>query len=83
MEKEQTLLDRVAEAVSAVLPAELSQDIRQNIKASVRGACESLDLVTREELEVQEAVMQRTREKVDELEAQVRQLEELLRKKKS
>ena len=83
MEKEQTLLDRVAEAVSAVLPAELSQDIRQNIKASVRGACESLDLVTREELEVQEAVMQRTREKVDKLEVQVHQLEELLRKKKS
>ena len=81
MDRDQTLFDRVSEAVAAVLPADMSQDVRQNIKARVRGACESLNLVTREELEVQEAVMQRTREKLEKLEAQVRELENLLREK--
>lgn len=78
----QTLLDQVSEAVAAVLPADVSQDVRQNIKARVRGVCESMSLVTREELEVQEAVMQRTREKVEKLEAQVRELEQLLQSRR-
>lgn len=74
-------MDRLSEAVAAVLPADLSQDVRRNIKAQVRGACEGLNLVTREELEVQEAVMQRTREKVEKLELQVHELEKLLQQK--
>ena len=81
MDKAQNLFDRIAEAVAAVLPDDVSQDVRQNLKASVRGACESLNLVTREELEVQEAVLQRTREKVEKLEAQVGELEQLLQEK--
>lgn len=81
MGKAPTLFDRISEVVAAVLPADMSQDVRQNIKAQVRGACASLNLVTREELEVQEAVMQRTREKVEQLETQVHELEKLLQQK--
>jgi len=51
------------------------------MRGAVRGAFERLDLVTREEFEVQEAVLRRTREKIEQLEAQVRALEaELLKK---
>ena len=75
------MFEQISAAVSRVLPTDLSQDIRKNIESSVRGACEGLELVTRDELQVQEAVMQRTREKVEKLEAQVHELEELLRKK--
>ncbi len=71
----QPLLEQIGEAISAVLPNELSEDVRKNIKSAVRGACENMDLVTREELEVQEAVLKRTREKVEELERQVQELE--------
>ena len=81
MSRVQSLFEQISAAVSRVLPTDLSQDIRKNIESSVRGACEGLELVTRDELQVQEAVMQRTREKVEKLEAQVHELEELLRKK--
>jgi len=73
--KVQSLLEQISEAVASVLPADVSADVRKNIKATVRGACEGLELVTREELEVQEAVLRRTREKVDRLEQQVSELE--------
>lgn len=75
MDKVQSLLEQITAAVGSVLPKELSEDVRKNIKATVRGACEDLELVTREELEVQEAVLRRTRQKVERLEEQVRQLE--------
>ena len=75
MNKAQTLLEQIAEAVGSVLPADLSEDVRKNIKATVRSACEGLDLVTREELEVQEAVLRRTRQKLERLEQQVLELE--------
>ena len=75
MSKVQSMLEQISEAVASVLPVDLSEDVRKNIKATVRGACESLELVTREELEVQEAVLIRTREKVDRLEQQVSELE--------
>lgn len=75
MSKVQSLLEQVSEAVATALPANLSEDLRGNVKAAVRGACESMDLVTREELEVQEAVLRRTREKVEQLEQQVLALE--------
>ena len=70
-----TLFEKVFDAVASALPADLSEDVRKNIKATIRGACENLELVTREELEVQEAVLKRTREKVDQLEMQVAELE--------
>ena len=75
MSKVQSMLEQISEAVASVLPVDLSEDVRKNIKATVGGACESLELVTREELEVQEAVLSRTREKVDRLEQQVSELE--------
>ena len=75
MDKVQSLFEQVTAAVASVLPKELSEDVRKNIKATVRGACEDLELVTREELEVQEAVLKRTREKVSQLEQQVQELE--------
>lgn len=81
MDKAQNLFDRISEAVATVMPADMSEDVQQNIKARVRGVCESLNLVTREELEVQEAVLQRTREKIEKLEAHVRELEKMLQQK--
>ena len=83
MNRAQSLLEQISSAIAAVLPTDLSDDVRKNIKTTVRGACEGLNLVTREELEVQEAVMRRTREKVEKLEAQVHELEELLRQKEA
>ena len=43
--------------------------------ASVRAALENMDFVTRSEIEVQEAVLRRARDRIKELEARVEKLE--------
>lgn len=70
------ILDQVSAAVNNVLPSQLSSDVKKNMRAALQSALERLDLVTREELEVQEAVLARTREKLQELEKKIAALEE-------
>ncbi len=53
----------------------LQQDIEKNVRAVVSSGFEKLDLVSREEFEVQAAVLMRTREKLEALEKQVAALE--------
>ena len=51
------------------------EDLQQNFRRRCRPASAKLDLVTREEFDVQRAVLLRTREKLDVLEQQVAALE--------
>ena len=62
-------------ALGNILPPSVPETIRQNVLSSVKAALENLDFVTRQEIEVQETVLRRAREKIDALEARVRQLE--------
>ncbi len=75
MDKPRAIFEQLADAVASVLPTDPTGDFRKNVQTSLKSACERMNLVTREELEVQEAVLQRTREKVEKLEAQVAVLE--------
>jgi len=52
-----------------------AKDIERNVKAMMTQGFSKLDLVTREEFEVQRAVLLRTREKLDELQRTVADLE--------
>jgi BMFP domain-containing protein YqiC len=54
----------------------MRDDLEQNFRRVLRGGLEKLDLVTREEFEVQEAVLARTREKLEALEQKVAELED-------
>jgi BMFP domain-containing protein YqiC len=54
----------------------MREDLEQNFRSVLRGGLEKLDLVTREEFEVQEAVLTRTREKLESLEKKVAELED-------
>ena len=76
------IIDRVSAAVSNVLPSQLSSDVKKNMRAALQSALERLDLVTREELEVQQAVLARTREKLQELEKKIAALEKQRLEKK-
>ena len=76
------IIDQVSAAVNSVLPSQLSSDVKKNMRAALQSALERLDLVTREELEVQEAVLARTRDKLQELEKKMAALEEQLLEKK-
>ena len=72
-------LDDLAKRLSGSLPKglqALQEDINRNLRASLEGGLAKLDLVTREEFDVQTAVLRRTREKLEELEAQVAELEQ-------
>jgi hypothetical protein len=53
----------------------MRDDLEQNFRSVLRGGLEKLDLVTREEFEVQEAVLARTREKLEALEKRVAEFE--------
>ena len=53
----------------------LQADAERNFKAILQASLSKLDLVTREEFEVQAGVLRRTREKLTSLEARLKDLE--------
>lgn len=70
-----TLLDEMSARVSSLLKATPAGDIEKNLRAALAGVFAKLDLVTREEFDVQREVLLRTREKLVALEARVTELE--------
>ena len=68
-------LNKIASAIAEALPGDLSADLRRNINTAVQSVLEKMDLVTREELEVQEKILRRTRDKLEVLEARITELE--------
>jgi BMFP domain-containing protein YqiC len=73
------MLDELTRRVAQALPEGLDQlqtDLEQNIRAALATALSRMDLVTREEFDVQAGVLARTREKLTVLEDRLRELEE-------
>jgi len=70
----ESIASRLAEAVPGGLKA-VRDDLEQNFRGVLRASLSKLDLVTREEFEVQEAVLAKTRAKLEALEAKVKELE--------
>lgn len=68
------LARRLAESVPEGLRS-IGGDLEDNFRTVLRSGLARLDLVTREEFDVQEAVLRRTREKLEALEQRVRELE--------
>ena len=71
-------LKKITESLGEVLPGELLQDVKKNVRGVVQGSLNKMDLVTREELNVQEKVLARTREQVESLQQRVNELEKAL-----
>ena len=61
-----------------LVPNQDPQAITRNLRAGLEGGLAKLDLVTREEFDVQTAVLARTRQKLELLETQVERLERRL-----
>ena len=71
-------IDELARRVSELVPPgvkEAGAEFEQNLKATLQAGLAKLDLVTREEFEVQRAVLLRTREKLEALERALAELE--------
>lgn len=72
------ILDDISRRISENLPRgvqDLQDDLQRNLRTGVESALGRLNLVTREEFEIQQAVLQRTREKLEALEARVAEME--------
>ena len=71
-------LDELARRLSNLVPPSMRdsrEELQENFKSVLQSGLAKLDLVTREEFEVQRAVLLRTREKLDELQRTVADLE--------
>lgn len=69
------VLDDLGNRVKEIIDKSPAKDVEKNLKAMLASAASRLDLVTREEFEVQTQVLLRTREKLTELEARLAVLE--------
>lgn len=69
------ILEEFSAKMSALLANSPARDIEKNAKAVLSGVFSKLDLVTREEFDIQSQVLARTREKLKALEARVDALE--------
>lgn len=68
------LARRLADAVPPGLTA-LKNDLEQNFKAVLQSGLARLDLVTRQEFDIQAGVLRRSRERLEQLEARIAALE--------
>ena len=70
-----TPFKRIAESIQDVLPGDIAEEVRSNLKTLVEASLQKMNLVTREELLIQEKVLARTREQLEALSARVEALE--------
>ena len=71
-------LDDFNRRLKELLAASPARDIEKNLRALMSNTFSRLDLVTREEFDVQQEVLKRTREKLQQMEARITELEKLI-----
>lgn len=75
------VIDDVARRLAELLPPgvrDLQHDVEKNFRATLQTAFTKLELVTREEFDVQSQVLARTRAKLEVLEKRVSEMEQKL-----
>ncbi|HBS27227.1 MAG TPA: hypothetical protein DD827_08915 [Gammaproteobacteria bacterium] len=71
-------LDDFAKRLTALMPESLGrfqEDIEKNLKSGLKGVLQKMDLVTREEYDVQTSLLQRSQARLVELEERISALE--------
>jgi hypothetical protein len=71
----QKVFEEISGKLGQALAESPAKDLEKNLRAVLQGVFAKLDLVTREEFDVQQAVLLKTREKLEALEAKVAALE--------
>ena len=69
------LFEEINQKMKEILARSPAADLEKNLRALLQSAFSRLDLVTREEFDVQREVLARTRAKLQELEAKLAELE--------
>ncbi len=71
-------IESIVQGITSAMPSgftAMQEDAEKNLRSALSATFAKLDLVTREEFDVQTQVLQRTREKLEALELRVNQLE--------
>jgi len=68
-------INEISNKIKEVMSTSPLADVEKNLNALLKGAFTKMELVTREEFEVQAAVLRHTREKLEALEARLAELE--------
>ncbi len=68
-------LDDLAAKFSALLAASPAKDVEKNVRALLAGTFARLDLVTREEFDIQREILARARERLAQIETRIAELE--------
>jgi ubiquinone biosynthesis accessory factor UbiK len=79
MSRANNLFDDLQSKIADLLRQGPAADIERNVKEVVAQGLRKMDLVTREEFELQRQLLVRTREKVEELERRITELEKTAR----
>ena len=69
------VLDEISKKINELLANTPAADVQKNLRALLQSQFAKVDLVTREEFDVQRAVLLRAREKITQLEARLTELE--------
>jgi ubiquinone biosynthesis accessory factor UbiK len=72
-------IGQILSELRKLFPRGMGNDVEKNFRAALQGVFERVDLVTREELDVQEQVLARTRARLEEMEKRVAELEAKLK----
>jgi len=74
-------IEAILSDISNALPEDLQslkKDIEKNLRATLNATFSRMELVTREEFDIQTALLQRTRARLDTLQEKLSELEKLL-----
>lgn len=72
------IFDEISKRVAGSIPPgmqSLQDDLQRNLHTALEAALGKLNLVTRDEFDIQMAVLQRTRQKLEQMEEQLQALE--------
>lgn len=69
------LVEEITGKFAALMATSPAKDFEKNVRALLVGALDRLDLVTREEFDIQRELLGRSREKLAQLEARIAELE--------
>ncbi|MGF6147535.1 Uncharacterized protein conserved in bacteria [Kingella potus] len=69
------ILEEVSSRISETIANSPAKDVEKNVKAMLGSAFGKMDLVTREEFDIQQQVLVKTRTKLADLEARLAKLE--------
>lgn len=76
-------VSNIVQKISAAVPEDLKsakQGLEKNVRATVEGAFQRLDLVTREEFDVQTELLSKSQQRAKELEKRIIELEKVINK---